>query len=234
MLLGTAGESWALATGKITDAIPGIQNLGNQSEDASKSVGDLVEQLLALGEALAIADALKDFAGDALTLYTNVEKASVSLTALTGSVGTANQTIEGLKDLALNDALSFPELLQAAQKMTALGFSTGQVNTILQTAGDTAAATGGDVGGIADAIDRMVLSGNVGARQLATLGISAAGLGEAMDVTGKNVTEAFKALDQSGRMMRSNMHSGNSQELRRQRLQPLPGNGRFSRPSGRE
>jgi hypothetical protein len=205
---GTAGDAWGQAAGKITDAVPGIKDLGQESETASQSVGDLVKGLLELGEALAITEGLKEFAGDALSIYANVEKASISLTALTGSAGTASQMIEGLKSLALEDALSFPALVGAAQKMTALGFSTSDTNTILQTAGNTAAATGGDIGGIANAIDRMVLSGTAGARQLATLGISAGTLGEAMNVAAGDVAATFKALDQEDRITAINTALG--------------------------
>jgi hypothetical protein len=119
---------------------------------------------------------------------------------LTGSAETSEEMISKLKDLALSDALSVPTLAAAAQKMTALGFSSEQTFAVLQSAANAAAATGNDVGAVANAIDRMALSGTAAARQLATLGISTQQLGDAMGVSATEATKAFKALDQSDRI----------------------------------
>jgi hypothetical protein len=195
--LGSAAED---AASSVQQLQPALEEDGDAAEEAEGGFAGMAEQLVAFGEALAVTEGLKEFGEEALTTYGNVEKATISLTALTGSAETANETIESLKTLAESDALQFPALVAAAQKMTALGFSTEQMNTVLQTAADTAAATGNDFSTVANSIDRMALSGTVAARQLATLGLSTTALGASMGVAAGEVTTAFKALDQGDRL----------------------------------
>jgi hypothetical protein len=195
--LGTAAGTAAADVAEVPSALNAV---GGAANEAESGLAGTVEQLIALGEALVVTEALKEFAGEALTVYGNVEQAVISLTALTGSAEAADTMIETLKGFAISDALSFEPLVSAAQRMTALGFSAGQVNTALQTAADTAAATGGDFGQVASAITRMALSGTAGARQLGTLGISANSLAGIMGTTADQVTTAFKALDQTARL----------------------------------
>ena len=152
------------------------------------------------GLALTV-EGLKDLAEEALSTYANVEKATIALSALTGSGEQATEAIESLKTLALTDALSFPTLVTAYQRMVAFGFATEQIPGVLQAAADAAAATGRNIDQVTNAIDRMALSGTVGARQLANLGVSLQDLGAAMDVTASEASAAFKALDTSDRLL---------------------------------
>jgi hypothetical protein len=198
--LSNADSAASTAGQSFTELGPEVEEAGEDAEEAAEGFGGLYGQLIEFGEALAITEGLKEFGEEALETYGDVQKASISLDALTGSATQANEIIETLKTTATSDALSFPQLVAAAQKMTALGFSTEQMNTVLQTAADTAAATGNQFTAVASAIDRMALSGTAGARQLATLGISAEQLGAAMGVDATEVTAAFKALDQSDRL----------------------------------
>jgi len=198
--IGTLGTDAETAGGQVENLSPPLEDVHQHGGEAESAIGELGEKFTELGEALAVAEVLKEFAEDALETYANVQKANISLTALTGDAALAKEQIEELKTLALDNALSFETLVGAAQKMTALGFSTGQVNSALQTAGDTAAATGGSFDKITGAIDRLTLSGTAGAKQLVALGISAGKLASAMGVAAGDVTTAFKALDQSERL----------------------------------
>jgi trimeric autotransporter adhesin len=202
-----AGDAASGATETFGTLVPEVEQAGEAAEEAEQGFSSLYGQMLEFGEALAITEGLAEFGEEALTVYGNTEKASISLQALTGSATQANEIIETLKQTATSDALSFPQLTAAAQKMTALGFSTEQMNTVLQSAADTAAATGNEFTAVANSIDRMVLSGTAGARQLATLGLSAQQLNTAMGSAGAGVnasaaaiTKAFTALDQAGRL----------------------------------
>ena len=179
---------------------PDLESTGEAARDAEGGLAGMAEQLVALGEALAVTEGLKDFGEEALTAYGNIEQATISLTDLMGSADQANEAIENLESLATSDALSFPSLVSADQKMTALGFSATQTATILQDAANAAAATGNGFDQVSNALDRMALSGTAGARQLASLGISAETLGQIMGTTADGVTVAFKALDQSSRI----------------------------------
>ena len=198
--ISNIGDTAAGSVAGLHDVSDGLNEVGESGHEAEGGIAGVVEQLIQLGEALVITEAMKEFAGEALEVYGNVQQASISLTALTGSAELADEMIEKLKTVATSDALSFEPLVGAAQKMTALGFSTEQTYKALQAAADTAAATGASFDRVTQAIERMALSGTAGARQLATLGISANMLGNIMGVTADQVTTAFKALDQSQRL----------------------------------
>lgn len=60
--------------------------------------------------------------------------------------------------------------------------------------------TGKDVNAMSNVLQRMVMSGNVGARQLTQLGISTEDLGRAMGVTADEATKAFQSLSQEDRL----------------------------------
>lgn len=60
--------------------------------------------------------------------------------------------------------------------------------------------TGQDIGTLESAVQRMVLTGNAGSRQLRTLGISADDLGRAMGVSGDEASSAFEKLSQEERL----------------------------------
>lgn len=197
---GTVASATDTATASAAELAPALTAAGEAAQEASTGVSAWHTSLIEFGEGLAITEGLKTLGEDALTVYGNFQKAEISLTALTGSSKAAEEAISGLKTLAISDALSFPSLLAADQKMTALGFSAEQTAKALQTVADTAAATGNGFDSVANAFDRMALSGMVAARQLATIGLSAQMLGDAMGVTAAEASKAFKALDQSDRL----------------------------------
>jgi hypothetical protein len=197
---GGMGDAAATAVPQIEELPPSIHQVADAANEAEGGLAGTVEQLIQLAEALVVTEALKEFAGEALETYGNVQKAQISLTALTGSAEAADAILEQMKDLATSNALAFEPLVGAAQKMTALGFSTEQMNTALQAAANTAAATGNGFDTVTNAIERLTLSGTAGARQLVSLGLSTQALGTVMGIAATDVTAAFKALDQSQRL----------------------------------
>ncbi len=198
--LTEAGNAASQAAPQLEQIPPALNDVETAAHGSEEGIKGMAEGLIALGEALVVTDAMKEFGSEALTLYGNTQKAEISLTALSGSAEVSETMISKLKDLAVSDALSFPTLTAAAQKMTALGFSSEETMSALQAAANAAAATGNDVGTVANSIDRMALSGTAAARQLMTLGISTQQLGAAMNVSADQVSAAFKALDQEDRI----------------------------------
>lgn len=199
--------SLANITNASRAAVPALEDLGNAANDAKKgtdeagsSIADLGRQLVQFAAALAIVKGLQELGEEALTAAGELEKASISLTALTGSATKANDIIGSLKQLALTDALSFPGLLTAGQRMIALGFDASQLITTLKAAADAAAATGNSLDMVTNAIDRIALSGMAGARQLASLGLSLTDLSKEMGVAAGDVSKVFKLLDESDRL----------------------------------
>lgn len=190
-----AGEAWAQASGRIKDAVPDLKEIGESTDKAAESLAHMVEGLIQVAEALVVTEALKEFGEEALSTYANIQKASISLTALTGSSEEAEVAIEKLKGIAISDALSFPQLVQAYQRMTAFGISSEQIPSVLQAAANAAAATDKAFDSVANSIERMALSGAASGKALANLGISVNDLGAALNVTGTEASAAFKALD---------------------------------------
>lgn len=195
-----AGEGASQASQELDELASNSEHANEAAEQGESAWGEFGETLLEFGGIALTAEGLKELATEALETYGNVEKATIALTALTGSAGEATETIENLKTLALTDALSFPSLVQADQRMTAFGFSAEAIPGVLQAAADAAAATGRNFDTVTNSIERMSLSGTAGARQLATLGITLGDLATALNTTDADAKQAFKDLDVSDRV----------------------------------
>lgn len=199
--LDETGQSASNAAGQVQQITPAVEGAGEAAEASESGFQGMAEQLVAFGEALAITEGLKEFGQEALDTYASVQKATIALTALTGSATQADQTIEQLKAMAVSDALSFPSLVAADQRLTAMGLSAQQVQTTLQAAADAAGATGQDFSMVSDAVARMALAGQAAGRQLATIGLSLQDLAKAMgplgpgaDAAAKDIQKAFASL----------------------------------------
>jgi hypothetical protein len=176
------------------------QQVGQSASTADIGGSGLLTTLLGFAGITVGLDALKTFAVDALEAFAAVEKATIAITALSGSVGAAEAAISGLKDLAIQDALSFPSLLTAEQRMLAFGFSADKIGGALRSVADTSAATGRSFDAVSASFERITESGVVQSRALIQLGINMKDLSVAMGVTEGEAKKAFAALDQSERI----------------------------------
>lgn len=204
---GSLNDNAKAAADGLDKVAHSAHGAGEAAHEAEGGMNGLLEEMLKFGAELLALEALKEFATEALNTYGAIEKVTISLTALTGSAEGAEETIGKLKTLAMSDALSFPQLTAAAQKMTAMGFSTEETFKTLRTAADVGAGVGIGLDRATSAMERMILSGAVNARQLSTLALNTETLGKAfsvlgpgMEKTGEEVGKAFKALDQSDRI----------------------------------
>lgn len=184
-----------------------VKVLGDEVDDAgSKAKQGAIEWgglLTVLGQFAAIevtASALKELAADAVEAFSQVQTATIALTAMTGSASGAAEQIENLRAQANSDALSFPSLLEGAQRMTAFGLSASQTTEILQLSADAAAATGNNFDTVSQSLGRLVEQGTAGARQLTQLGITQQQLAAVMGVSTAEVAADFKALDPTDRL----------------------------------
>jgi hypothetical protein len=189
------------------DAADATTAAGAASVQASTETGSLTESMIALGEALVVAEGLKEFATEALDAADNVTRASIALTTLTGSAESAATTIEGLDRLGIADGLSMPALLTASTRMTALLPPGTDVVALLGKIADGAAVMGTSIDSAANMFDRMASSGTAGARQLTALGLSLQSLAASMNATGlatdataASASKLFKALDETDRI----------------------------------
>lgn len=183
------------------DANPAMVEARDAAEKTKEETASLAEKFVALGEALAVTEVLKEFGQQAIEVASEQEKLVISLTALSGSAETAHQQLEEIDRFSFSNALEIDTVEAATQKMTAFGFSTEETSKLLQAAADSAAATGKSFDSTAEKIGNMALSGSAGARQLTTLGISLDDLGKQLGVTGDKASKAFKDLDQSERVV---------------------------------
>ncbi len=212
--IGSLDNATAPLAGSLSDvgaaAVSAGGDLGGFGSDASQAAGaaheaeggvqGLAEQFVALGEALAVTEGLKEFGQEALTAYGTVQSVTIGLTQLTGSAQQADEIITQIKELAATEPFAFPEIAPTIQKMVALGVSAEQIPGVMQAVADAAAATGNQFSQVANSFDRMTLSGTVSARSLVQLGVNTTQLGAAMGVAADQVKAAFLAMDQTDRI----------------------------------
>ena len=208
------GEAAAAAGSDAEDATEGItqfseaaSNAGTAAEEGGSGISVFRGSLLELAEGLAVTEGLKDLAQESLEVDSNIQQATISLTALTGSAADANEEIDTLEQTALKIPVATQSLIGAAQRMVAFGLSTEQANELLGDAANAAFGAGNAFDSVAQRIGNMAAAGQAGARQLLTLGLTSQELADTMNTLGvssnataDNVTKLFKALDQSQRV----------------------------------
>ena len=189
------------------EAASGIKEAGDAATEAETGLSGMAEQLLAVGEALVITEGLREFGTEALNAADNVTRATIALTALTGSGEQAKTTIAGLEELGISDGLSFPSLLIAATRMTAILGPGADVITLLGDIANGAKAMGTDIVSATTKFDQMATAGTASARTLTQLGLSLQSLSHALNQvnpaansTAADVAKMFKAMDETDRI----------------------------------
>lgn len=198
--LETTGEEAGTASEKVEDLGRKMPESGRHAEESAGMFGELSSSLLDLAMEMGATIGAAELIKETFSAFSEVESATVALTALTGSAEDAQTQIDGLRTLALDENLSFPALLEANQRMVAFGFEAGDISPALQAAADAAAAVNSTVEQTSNAIDRMAASGMAGARQLTQLGLTTGDLAQVMGVAEGDVKKAFTALDQETRL----------------------------------
>lgn len=190
--------------GRITADVSGLQEA---LRSAAESTGRLAESFEGLKDAatnalggLGLALSFEELAKSSLEAFASVERARISITALTGDADMASESIDRLKTLAISDALSFPALLEANQRLVAFGISADLIPQVLRAAGDAAAATNHSFEQTANSLERISLSGMLSGRQLVNLGISVKDVAQVMGVAEEQAKLLFQAMDQEGRV----------------------------------
>lgn len=190
-----------------TQMAAGETAAGEAAETASVSVGDLIQQLVAVKAALAVTQGMVDFGSAALDASDSFKQAQISLTALTGSATGAQAEISQLVGLAEQDGLSMPNLLTAAVRMQALVGAAAPVPAILQQLANAGAVSGQGIEAAANAFDRMATSGSAAARTLLPLGINLDDLVKSFntltgttEATTTNINTLFKSLSETERV----------------------------------
>ena len=201
----SVGADVSSLEGQLNQAIQIASDAGDRlgaafAGGANQGVQQLTTQLDGLGgvlkglQVLGISSAIEQIGSASLEAYGDLQKATIALTALTGSATQASNEIAGLRTLAQDEALSFPELLNANQRFTALGTAAAQIPGALRAAADAAAAMNTNLTTTSNAMERIASSGTLSSRVLVQLGISMNDVAAAMGVSVDNVKKDFASL----------------------------------------
>jgi hypothetical protein len=201
-------DTAAVSAGEgLEDAASGERDVSEAAEEAEGGLEGFAEQLLAVGEALAITEGLKELADEAEEASDKITTATIALTTITGSAEQAHSTIEGLEELGTNEGLAMPSLLTAATRMQQMLGPSTDVIALLGSIGNGAQAMGTDITAAAQKFDQMAVAGTASARTMSSLGLSLTGLATAINtVSGteaaneQNAAAMFKAMDQTQRI----------------------------------
>lgn len=198
--LEQTAESGKAAAAGMETAATGTREAGLAANEAGSWFEGVSERAFDLAVRLGELYGAEELVKKTFEDFSEIQSATVALTALTGSSDTATQQIEMLRAMAMDENLSFPALVEADQHMVAFGFSAKDIPAALQAAADGAAALNENVNVVSDNMDRLAISGMVSARFLMTLGLSTHDVAEAMGVADDQVVTTFKDLDQSTRL----------------------------------
>lgn len=198
--LQEAGAAAGEAAGHIEAVPPALHDTEEAASEANEKLAEFVKTGLELAGIAVSLEGIKEALTETVAAFEQVQRAEISLTALSGSAEQARSTIDQLRTLAQSEGLSFPALLTAQTRMQAFGISTQQIPGLLQAAANAAAVMSKDIETTVNVLDRMAASGAAGARQLSQLGLTTHDLAQAMGVADSAVTQAFKDLDQTQRV----------------------------------
>jgi hypothetical protein len=198
--LQAAGEAEDAAAAKAKEEAAAQNEAANAAAESAEKHGELLKTLLEFAGITVGIDALKEFAEGSIEAAASTEKATIALGALRGNSEAAGEQIEDLKATAQQFAVPFESLVGINQRFAALGLTVAESRDAMHSAIEAAAAMNTSVDNAANAIDRMVLSGTAGTRQLLALGLSTSDLARAMGVATDETKKAFAALDQEQRL----------------------------------
>ena len=201
------GDAASESASQVDELAAASEEAGSSGQAAASGLSSMREMLLELGEGLAVAEGIKDFSADVVSAYASVQTATVALTAMTGSAEGAAASIEELEQMSLQIPVATESLIAATREMTAFGLSSEQTSALVMDAANASNASGFAFDEVTSALSRLVLSGQAGARQLATLGISTQMMAAAMTqfgvaatATSAEVSKAFGALNVEQRL----------------------------------
>lgn len=180
----------------LTDAKVGLnvdsgsfQALDTAIVNAKTNLKDLsTESQLAISATLtAVPVAIAAIAGAGLSVASNFEDASTTLTTLYGDVDTAKAKFQDLSAFAAQTPFEFPELLDATVKLKAYGIEAGDYLKIL---GDTASGMGKSLN---DTVEALADAQTGEFERLKEFGI------KALEITKKNAEQLGVSAEEAGK-----------------------------------
>ncbi len=158
-------------------AAPGLKEFQEQAGETAESLKGLLEKV---GLALGVFELLKE----TLSAFSEEQDITTSFKLLSGSADVATSSIAHLKEMAGELGVSEGTLLDQASKLAPqFGVGTKALYDVMQASADAAAGAHKEFDTVAQAIDRIAVSGQVGSRQLMSLGVSMDDVAKQMGVS---------------------------------------------------
>jgi hypothetical protein len=192
-----AGDAAGAAAGNLDDAAVSAGTVSESAHEAESGLQGMAEGFLAVGEALAITEGLKEFIETAVETYGETQNVITSFELLGQSSEEAEANISNLSDMSLTLAVPFGDLEQSARRLTVAfqGVEGIDITDVLTTAADSAALTGKSFDQVTTALQRVEVTGAVTSRQLLQLGITWQQLAQTAD---SSVAEVQALLKKGG------------------------------------
>jgi trimeric autotransporter adhesin len=192
-----AGDTVDSVSGDADGASAGIEHVGESAEESEEGLEGMAEQLLAVGEALAVTEALSEFVTEAVEVYGATQQVQTSFQLMGQSAEEAETTLEPLMDMSIELAVPFGQLEQSARSLAVSlqGVEGVDINETLEAAANAAALTGRSFDTVTAALQRVEVTGAVTSRQLLALGLTWQQLATSM---GTDVATAQTTLAKGG------------------------------------
>jgi hypothetical protein len=186
-VLAAAQEELAVALKKVQPEV----------EHETEGLKELAMEMVELAGIAVTAEKIKELGEESVIAYGKEEELTLSMDLLGAGAEGAGEKVEELKNLSNQLAVPFEQLSSKARELSAIFGTGGNLNAVLIAAGNASAATGRSFTALAGAIERVEQSGQVGQRQLATLGIAWKDLAETMGVSIEEAQQKMKKGAQS-------------------------------------
>ena len=180
----------------------GLDNVNEQLEETESRTSSLGTALGGLAGTLAVD-----------TMITKADNINTSWNQLELTFGNTSVSMDSLKghvsDLQASTGRSGTQIRDYFNQMGIAGITnTDLLATSFNNMAGRAYQTGSSIESMEGAVQKMVMSGNSGAKMLANLGITSSMLADAMGVTEDQVAETFKSLSESERLEAINKAMG--------------------------
>ena len=128
LTFGATTDAAKQAGAKISESFnQASESAKHASDEGAESLGELGHKLLEVAEQAGVITSAFELFKESFTIYAEIQKTTIALTALTGSASAANEVIEQMERLSKSNAISFPELLAGGAAYGAMGIATDQL-----------------------------------------------------------------------------------------------------------
>ena len=207
------GESASETAENIKEASDSMEQLGNKTEEANEKMQETAESSAGIGTALAgIGGAIGLDA--MITKADNINTSWNQLSLTFDGTGVSMDTLKAKSsELSSATGRSGTQVRDYFNQMGIAGITNVDLlSTSFENMAGRAYQTGSSVESMEGSVQRMVMSGNAGAKMLSNLGISSSDLAQALGVTEDQIASTFKEMSTTERLEALNKAMGDGTE----------------------